>query len=117
MSSFSKINLAQLRRLIGNLDNRCSAAAVNNRVLKNAFHVIGHVLLNFVNTSLLTGQFPEQLKISTIVPVPKVASSSDACNFRPINTLPSIEKLVELAVYSQVSGYIDRNDILMVHQS
>lgn len=117
MTSFSRLSLIQLGKLVSGLDNRCNSSALNNRVLKSIFEVIGHILLDLVNTSLETGQFPKELKVSTIVPIPKVPNSNEAGNFRPINTLPCVEKLLELAVYHQITEYVDRNNLLMVRQS
>lgn len=57
------------------------------------------IILNYVNTSIRTGVFPDQLKISTVMPIPKVLNTQDACNFRPINTLPTLEKVLERIIH------------------
>lgn len=117
MSQFNLLNMKSLKSIINKLDNKCNSEIVNNKVLKNIFQVIGHVILNLVNTSLKTGRIPLELKTSTITPIPKIINTYEAENFRPINTLPALEKVIELAVYAQVSDYIQSNNIIMEYQS
>ncbi|KAJ8975902.1 hypothetical protein NQ317_011373 [Molorchus minor] len=84
---------------------------------KLVYQGIGHVILNLVNTSLQTGNIPHELKVSTIIPIPKVANTIKAEELRPINTLPPIEKILELAVYNQLLEHVEYNSILISHQS
>ncbi|XP_044745437.1 uncharacterized protein LOC123307262 [Coccinella septempunctata] len=70
-----------------------------------------------VNTSLERGQVPDLLKISTVIPIPKVVGTLNACEFRPVNTLPTIEKVLERTVYEQLLRHVESNEILMSNQS
>lgn len=117
LSTFKLLALKELKSIINSLDNRCNSDIINNKVLKNIFDVIGPIILNLVNTSLETGAFPQKLKISTVIPIPKIANTNEASNFRPINTLPCLEKILELAAYTQVQKYINDNHLLMEYQS
>ncbi|XP_074034322.1 uncharacterized protein [Leptinotarsa decemlineata] len=87
LSDFKRLSLKELKSIISCLDNKCTTNIMNNKVLKSIFSVLGHVRLDFVNTSLINGHFPDQLEISTVVPVPKVYNANEAFNFRPLNTL------------------------------
>lgn len=117
-NEFSLLTLSDLKTILLSLDNKYSSSCIlNSKVLKTIFQTIGHVILHFVNTSLSKGQFPDELKTSTVIPVPKIENSNQACDFRPINTLPPLEKILELAVYNQISAYFDKNNLLIGNQS
>ena len=90
---------------------------LNSYFLKNTLHTIGHVLLNFVNTSLKYGKFPESLKTSTITPIPKETNANLVSKFRPINSLPCIEKILEKAVFNQILDFFNSNKLFLGNQS
>jgi hypothetical protein len=54
---------------------------------------------------------------SSIIPIAKVNNTILAAEFRPINTLPIIEKILEKVVYHQLSKYINDNNLLYIYQS
>ena len=98
-NNFEQITLNKLRSIISSLKNKGDCSEVlNAQFLKKTFCTLGYVLLNFINTSLQTGNFPNNLKTSIVVPVPKITNTNEACNHRPINTLPNIEKVLEISV-------------------
>lgn len=115
---FSTLSMNDLKKIVNSLENKYNNEDILNiKVLKSSFHVLGHVFLKFVNTSLLKGEFPNELKTSLITPIPKVANSTDCSNYRPINTLPAVEKILELAVYNQLYAYFSSNNLLFINQS
>lgn len=99
-----------LRKIIFSLGKVNKSEIINSKFLKETFNVSGHVILNFINTSLSTGLFPDQYKISTLTPIPKVNNTS---NFRPINNIPTLEKVLELAVYDQLVTYFNENNLFI----
>ena len=54
---------------------------------------------------LNTGIFPEQLKISKVVPIYKANDQKRLTNYRPIALLSSITKIFEHAIIEQLSNY------------
>lgn len=54
-----------------------------------------NIILNIINKSLQEGKMPEEWKNSIIVPIQKVVGSKKAEEYRPINTLPLYEKILE----------------------
>lgn len=58
------------------------------------FETIVHVVLSLVNTSLAIGVNPVSLKISAIIPIPKVVNTLKAWEFWPIDTLPPIDPIL-----------------------
>lgn len=117
-SNFKPLSIADLNKIISSLKyNNNTSEILNSKIIKSVSNVIGHVILHFVNTSLEKGIFPRELKCSLISPIPKVGNSCKAENFRPINTLPTIEKVLEIAVYNQISRYFENNHIIFTFQS
>ena len=69
-----------------------------------------------INKSLLTGIFPDKLKIAKVVPLHKKDDPSLTDNYRPISLLPSISKLFEKIVFIQLTEYLKQNKLLFEGQ-
>lgn len=82
----------------------------------DAWPVIEETTCHIVNQSL-NESIPEDWKTTTIVPVPKVNRPKNADDYRPVNMLPTLEKLIETVVKNQLMTYIVRNDLLTKFQS
>ena len=118
LDNFKLISLQELCKMINTLDNKGSTNSIlSNKLIKTTSQVIGHVWLHFINTSLDSGKFPDELKTSTVVPIEKINNTNKSWEFRPINTLPSPEKLLEIVVYNQLMDYFNNNNLLLVNQS
>lgn len=117
-TEFKLLDINDLSAIIKKIDNKMNNhELLSGGMIKNTFDILGPVLLKFVNASLQSGIVPEKLKISTIIPIEKIKNSNDSCNFRPINTLPPIEKILELAVYEQLLNYFNSNNLFISNQS
>ena len=46
----------------------------------------------------------------------KQGDKTDKDNYRPISILPTVSKVIERAVHSQLYGYLDSNNLLAVNQ-
>ena len=65
-----------------------------------------------MNQSLNTGIFPDSLKIAKITPIFKKENPHITDNYRPISLLPSISKVFEKVVYTQIYDYFTENNLL-----
>ena len=74
--------------------------------------IIGHTFVSIINTSLTSGVFPDKWKLSSFVPIPKVNDTQISSQFRPIDVLPIIEKLLEATDKNQLVQYLENNKIL-----
>lgn len=63
-------------------------------------------LLYLFNSSLEEATFPDSLKESIIVPVPKKGCCTEINNHRPISNLNTLAKLYEGILYSKISTHI-----------
>lgn len=61
--------------------------------------------------------FPEMLRESIVVPIQKISWTTDVNEFRPINTLLCIEKLIERVACDQLNKFIEENKVICREQS
>ena len=115
--SFHQLTLEQLKNICFSLHKTAGIDNVNARVIQDCFHVIGHDLLGLINESLQTGHVPQIWKESLVIPIQKVAGTIKAEEFRPINMLHTLEKILELAVKGQLLQYLNSNGLLIPEQS
>jgi len=77
--------------------------------------MIKNEFVDIMNSSLNEGKYPEDWKTST-KPMPKIDQLKKASQFRPINMLPTFEKVLELVV-KQLDKNLESNNIITEHQS
>jgi len=73
-------------------------------------------LVHLINRCLTEGVFPDCLKISNVHPIPKKENPVCESEFRPISVQPTLSKLLERCMYSQLIEYIQKENILDKHQ-
>ena len=81
-------------------------------MLKDCAAYIAVPLRYIVNLSLNTSTVPSAWKEAKIVPIYKSGASSSVENYRPISVLPILSKLLEKAVHTQLSTFLERNNLL-----
>lgn len=70
-----------------------------------------------INTSITTSIFPDIWKLAIVRPLPKITNPVDLKDLRPISILPCLSKILEKAVSTQLSDYLEKNNILPEVQS
>lgn len=116
-NNFKRITMYELKKIVFGLKNKSSSQIIDACLLKEIFYTIGYPLLNIINKSLETGICPTAVKTSMVVPIPKINGTKRADEFRAINMLPIIEKVIEIAVHSQLLEYFENNKLIYVKQS
>lgn len=115
---FKEINIETLNKIAGELKNKVNKNELFNiMVLGDSLEYTGFFLVNIINESLNTGIVPDKWKLSTITPIQKVKNKKKAEEYRPINTLPPDEKIIEKIVKNQLVSHITENNILIKEQS
>ena len=100
---------------INNLKNKNSTGKdeISNKLLKSSKNIISKPLSVIINQSLVTGIFPNALKISKVIPLYK---KGDKQYLRPISLLPTISKVFERVLYTQIYDHFNINSILCEEQ-
>ena len=75
------------------------------------------VITEIVNRSITSGRVPRQWKESLVIPLPKTDNPTELRELRPISILPYLSKILEKAVFEQLSKYVESNGVLPLLQS
>ena len=105
-----RLTMTYLKEIINLIPNKNSSMDdISIKILKLSFEVIGNRLLDTLDVSLSEGSVPDKWKISTVIPIEKVVNTVKAEEFRPINMLPSYEKVLEIVVKEELLDFIENN--------
>ena len=61
-----------------------------------------------INSSILTGTFPECLKLARITPAHKKGDKMSTNNYRPIASLPFLSKVYERLVANRIISFFEK---------
>lgn len=111
------VSRQSIEKSLSDLKNKRDVDYINPKIIIDSMSVTGHLLEQIVNESLYDGQVPDILKVSTVGPVPKKTRPKYAEDYRPINSLSTLEKLLEAVVKEQLMKYIEENQLLSKWQS
>lgn len=89
---------------------------ISARLLKDAASVITPSLTTLFNLSLRLKKFPSLWKDAKVVPLFKKGDKQNPSNYRPVSVLPTLSKILEKAVHSQLYSYLTENDLLSPKQ-
>jgi hypothetical protein len=87
--------------------------------IKSVIYEITVPLVHIFNLSFQTSIIPHQFKVSRTVPVFKGGTREDRANmnfYRPIGLLPVFSKIMEKLVCSSLTGHLENNNLLYIHQ-
>jgi potassium voltage-gated channel Eag-related subfamily H protein 8 len=87
-------------------------------ILNTHKHSIVSEITKLVNCSLISGDFPKNLKEAVVKPMIKNKSLGPVeSNYRPISNLPYLSKILETVVLEQITKYCEENNLLPRNQS
>ena len=89
---------------------------LSSKILKPALLALVHQLTYLFNLCLSYGVFPDNWKISTVIPLQKDGDRSDGGNLRPISLLPLPGKLLEKIIHTKMMTYLTGNNLLSDQQ-
>ena len=95
---------------LGNKDSE-GIDGISSKFLKRICEPIAKPLSYIINQSLLSGIFPDRLKIAKVIPLYKDndESENDFQNYRPISILTSLSKVFEKVMNLQLTQYLNVN--------
>ena len=117
---FTDIDFHYIRSKIIDLPDKAypDSVGIDNIMLKLAADVIAISLTNILNLSLQTSELPNEWKTARITPIYKKNGSKFECNnYRPISILPTIAKILELAVKEQIVSHFTKHNLFSENQS
>ena len=112
--NFETVETKKVDEIIRKLKPKSSSGhdGISSSLLKDINQITVKTITLIINQSLLTGIFPDKLKIAKVVPVFKKENPHMTGNYRPISLLPVISKIFEKIVFSQLYKYFNDNNLL-----
>lgn len=95
-----------------NNSNSVGSDDISLKFLKDVLYIITPYITCIINTSIVTGVFPEAWKHAIVVPVFKNGDANNVSNYRPISLLPIVSKILEKIISTQLTRYLEDNDLL-----
>ena len=114
-SLFTELEVVKVCKDI-NVSKSSSLPNIKSQVLKHAFLSNVSKITKIFNASLTKSVFPQAWKLSTIVPLPKVAQPKTATDLRPVALTPLPGKVLERLVCNRLQIWINNNNILSKSQ-
>ena len=65
-----------------------------------------------INTSIVTKVFPKPCQHSIIIPIHKAGDIEEPTNFRPINLLSILSKILEKVISTELTEYLENNNFI-----
>ena len=90
---------------------------ISSRLLRDCADFIASPLCAIFNQSITSGDFPDEWKLSKVIPLFKQGERSDLNNYRPISIVPIVAKVFERIIYDQLYSYLTENNLISSCQS
>lgn len=116
--SFKFVDQGTVLKIINSLKSSAVGFdGVSATMIKLCCYVILPYLTHIINSVIESSIYPGAWKQSLITPLPKISNPSQLCDLRPISILPTISKIFERIVQSQMLSYIEDKGLLPSIQS
>ena len=89
---------------------------ISSKLMKLSITAISEPLTHIINLSFTSGVVPKNMKLAKIIPIYKNGNEQLFNNYRPISILPAFSKLLEKVMHQRLYSFLEKNDILNVHQ-
>ena len=107
--SFKQIELKTVENEICSLNKSkaCSNNSIPPVIIQENCDLFIPRITSDLNNAINDGNFPTNLKNADVTPVFKKGDRLDKCNYRPVSILPSLSKIFERIIFSQINSYIN----------
>lgn len=116
--SFSEIQEEDIGKALKSIkSNAMGIDQINLKMLTIVMPYCTDVVKHIFNESVKQGIFPDIWKTANVIPIPKVNSPICFNDLRPISILPTIAKVFEKIISTQICEYLETKNILPPEQS
>ncbi|XP_055371582.1 uncharacterized protein LOC129605695 [Condylostylus longicornis] len=115
---FEPFTASEIHKLIVGLksSNSKSSDLLSSNVLKEISFLIVDVLCHIFNSSVYTGNFPNDLKTAVVIPLFKKGNTLDPGNYRPISILSPLSKVFEKAMKHRILNFLNKTNFFSNNQ-
>ena len=116
--NFQTIDRTSVLKTIDDLPNKASCGFDNLslKLIKSIKFDILDSLTLIINQSLMSGVFPDKLKLAKVIPLYKKGDSTITDNYRPNSLLPTLSKVLEKIAYNQLFAYFSNKELFYPSQ-
>ncbi|CAF4832061.1 unnamed protein product [Pieris macdunnoughi] len=116
--SFRPISADDIARIFRTIDikNTTDLWGISVKIISSIIDEIAPHLAIIFNNCIKSGEFPDLMKHSKVIPLFKAGSMSDPSNFRPISVLPTCSKIFEKIILNQLVSHFNVNKLLHNNQ-
>ena len=83
------------------------------KTIKNLYKVLQLPILNLINSTIATSIYPNNLKLSKIVPLlKKNKPQNEVGSYRAINLLPTLSKIIDKSLNKQLLKFLIENNLI-----
>ena len=94
--------------IINSLENKSTGpASIPLKLLSLIPDLIIIPFAYIINMSLLTGEYPDLLKLVKVIPIHKGGSTQDVNNYRPISLLSIVDKIIEKIMHKRLYAFLE----------
>ena len=114
----SLITKDEVEKIINALDSKkeSDVYGIPIKIVKDSSPFISNILADIYNSSILSGVFPNKLKLTYVIPAHKGNSKMSVENYRPISIIPIFRKIFEKLIYARFMSFLNKECILYDHQ-
>ena len=95
------------RAILSVNQNKSTSGTIPTKALRSLAKEISIPLTDCINSAILNGKFPPELKMADIIPIFKKDDPFEKANYRPISLLLSLSKVYEKLIYQQLSTFFE----------
>ena len=113
--TFKQINMSQLRTTLSRMRATGSMGEddLSTKNIKQAQKELEPLLLKLINTTIKSTTYPEALKTTKIVPIPKPnKNKNNSDGWRPVNLVVALSKVIERVLLGQILDHLDNNKLV-----
>ena len=105
---FTLVSSEDVKKEVMNLNVKKSSPskAIPATILKQSVHIYLPFLTNCINHSFVANKFPDELKLSEVVPFYEKLDPLKKENYRPVSLLPRVSKVFERIIYKQIMSNV-----------
>ena len=102
------------RAILSVNQNKATSGTIPTKVIHSPAKEICITLIDCINSTILNGKFPSELKMADVIPIFKKDNPFEKANYRPISLLPSLSKVYEKLIYQQLNTFFqDKLSLLL----
>ena len=87
--------------------NKSTRGTIPTTVLRSLAKEICIPLTDRINSAILNGKFPSELKMTDVIPILKKDDLFEKAYYRPISLISSFSKVYERLIYQQLNAFFE----------